>query len=63
MAKDDYDKIVYQVLLYLYAALKREVLFDLDEFKKSAKSNVSSDEYFSELNDPPELVHRSTKNC
>ena len=49
MAKDDYDKIVYQVLLYLYAALKREVLFDLDEFKNSAKSNVSSDEYFSEI--------------
>lgn len=46
MAKDDYDVIVYRVLLYLYACLKRKIIFDDVTFKATAKKNVESDEYF-----------------
>lgn len=32
MAKDDYHVIVYKVLLYLYAVLKRKIVFDKISF-------------------------------
>lgn len=46
MAKDDYDVIVYRVLLYLYACLKREIVFDDLTFREAVRKNVESDEYF-----------------
>ena len=33
MAKDDYNVIVFKVLTYLYAVLKRKTVFDINEFK------------------------------
>lgn len=32
MAKDDYDVIVFKILLYLYAVLKRKIVFDEKSF-------------------------------
>lgn len=43
---DDYDVIVYRVLTYLYAVLKREIIFDDDTFQAAVRKNVESDEYF-----------------
>lgn len=46
MAKDDYDVIVYRVLVYLYACLKREILFDRAVFDATVKKDVDSETYF-----------------
>lgn len=51
MAKDDYDVIVYRVLVYLYACLKREICFDEAVFNASVKKDVSSEEYFTDVLD------------
>lgn len=49
MAKDDYDVIVYRVLVYLYACLKRRIQFDAVSFQASVKKDVKSEEYFSKV--------------
>ena len=46
MAKDDYDAIVYRVLVYLYACLKRKILFEEETFQEAVRKNVESDGYF-----------------
>lgn len=46
MAKDDYDVIVYRVLVYLYAVLKRKTLFEDSTFQAAVRKHVDSDEYF-----------------
>ncbi len=46
VAKDDYDVVVYRVLLYLYACMKRKIIFDDNTFHASVRKNVESDEYF-----------------
>lgn len=46
MAKDDYDIIVYRVLVYLYACLKRKVLFNAESFNASVRKDIESEEYF-----------------
>lgn len=46
MAKDDYDVIVYRVLVYLYACLKRRIVFADDTFRAAVQKNVESNEYF-----------------
>ena len=46
MAKDDYDVIVYRVLMYLYACLKRKILFEKATFDAAVRKNVESEEYF-----------------
>lgn len=46
MAKDDYDAIVYRVLVYLYACLKRKIIFEKETFQSTVRKNVESDEYF-----------------
>ena len=33
MAKDDYNVIVFKILIYLYAVLKRITVFDINELK------------------------------
>ena len=32
MAKDDYDVIVYRVLVYFYACMKRKIMFEEETF-------------------------------
>lgn len=46
MAKDDYDVVVYRVLIYLYACLKRRIVFEEETFQASVRKNIDSDEYF-----------------
>lgn len=46
MAKDDYDVIVYRVLTYQYACLKRKIVFDDVTFQAMVRKGVESDEYF-----------------
>lgn len=37
MAKDDYDVIVYKILVYLYAFMKRKITFEEDVFQATVK--------------------------
>ena len=53
MAKDDYNVIVFKILTYLYAVLKRKTVFDINEFK-TAIGNV--DENY--LNDLLEMMQK-----
>ncbi len=48
MARDDYNVIVFRVLTYLYACLKRVTTFDEIHFKKVIISDVN-EEYFVEV--------------
>ena len=45
MAKDDYDVIVYRLLVYLYGCLKRKITFDDAVFRETVRKNVDNDEY------------------
>lgn len=49
MAKDDYFVIVYKVLVYLYAVLKRKIVFDVSKFEKSIGFKDISEEYFYDI--------------
>lgn len=49
MAKDDYFVIVYRVLTYLYACLKRKILFDEVTFQAAVRKHVENDEYFTNV--------------
>lgn len=49
MAKDDYDVIIYKILVYLYACLKRKILFEKTTFDAAVKKDVENDVYFAEI--------------
>lgn len=49
MAKDDYDVIVYRMLVYMYACMKREIMYEDATFQASVRKNVESDEYFADV--------------
>lgn len=49
MAKDDYDVVVYRVLVYLYAVLKHKIIFEDAIFRQAVRKNVESDEYFTSI--------------
>ena len=49
MARDDYDVIVYKVLVYLYACLKRKIMFEEITFQHTVRKNVDNDEYFYDI--------------
>ena len=49
MAKDDYDIIAYRVLVYLYAVMKRKIMFETATFNTAVRKHVESDEYFAEV--------------
>ena len=46
MAKDDYDVIVYRILVYLYGCFKHEIMFEDLTFEAAVRKHVKSDEYF-----------------
>lgn len=46
MAKDDYDTIVFKVLLYLYAVLKRKIIFDEQAFYHAIGFKNIDNDYF-----------------
>jgi hypothetical protein len=45
MAKDDYDVVVFKILLYYYAIFKGTILFNETEFKRAIKYNSFADGY------------------
>lgn len=50
MAKDDYDVLVFKILTYYYACLKRKVLFNQEVFDHAIiKSGDISDEYLADV--------------
>ena len=49
MAKDDYDVIVYKILLYYYAILKRKISYKRETFEALiAKADISN-EYLTDI--------------
>lgn len=55
MAKNDYDVIVFKILVYLYAVLKHEIIFDLITFKKAIKYEDINEQYFNSILD---MMHK-----
>lgn len=51
MAKNDYDTILYKLLIYLYACLKREIVFDEDVFNSTVRKCAGNEQYFAEILD------------
>ena len=49
MAKDDYDVIVYKMLLYLYGCMKRVISFNQAVFDKSIKREELNEGYFTDI--------------
>lgn len=49
MAKDDYYVIVYKILLYYYACLKRKIFFDEFTLNKILEKNNINEEYLIEI--------------
>lgn len=46
MAKDDYNVIVYRVLVYLYGCLKGKTVYEEKAFNAAVRKGVENDEYF-----------------
>ncbi len=51
MAKDDYDVIVYRILVYYYACLKRKISFDNETFRELVSKHTDSEGYFNDILD------------
>ena len=49
MARDDYDVIVYRILVYYYACMKRKILFEDTTFQAAVRKDVKNDEYFADI--------------
>lgn len=49
MAKDDYDVIVFKVLLYFYACLKHDIKYDKNTFEKAIGLKEISEDYFMQI--------------
>lgn len=49
MAKDDYDVIVYKILLYLYACMKRTISFDQVVYDATIDKESISPEYLVDI--------------
>lgn len=49
MPKDDYDVVVFKILTYLYACLKRKITFDERTFDEAICRNCIHDMYFSDI--------------
>lgn len=45
MAKDDYDVIIFKILVYLYALLKGKEIFDQDKYNKAISRKSINEEY------------------
>lgn len=49
MAKDDYDVIVYKILLYLYGVMKRKISFQEASFNMIVSRAEISEEYLADI--------------
>ena len=45
MAKDDYSVLVYKILLYFYACMKRRIIFDQQVYDKAVGKDKLNDGY------------------
>lgn len=45
MTRDDYDVVVFKILLYYYAVFKGTILFNKAEFKRAIKCDSFTDGY------------------
>jgi hypothetical protein len=46
MAKDDYDVVLYRLLVYLYACMKHKIIYEDASFDEAVRKNVDNDQYF-----------------
>ena len=49
MVKNDYDTILYKLLVYLYACMKREIRFDDAVFNATVRDLAGDEQYFNEI--------------
>lgn len=49
MAKDDYDVLVFKILTYLYACMKRKIVFDALVFAKTTGQSKVPEGYFTDV--------------
>lgn len=49
MAKDDYDVVVFKILTYLYACMKRKIFFDADTFNATISMKNINENYFADI--------------
>ncbi|WP_130820091.1 hypothetical protein [Anaerococcus vaginimassiliensis] len=49
MSKDDYDVLVFKIILYYYGVLKRETAYTDVSFKAAIKYKDISEEYLSDF--------------
>ena len=49
MPKDDYDVIVFKILLYYYGCLKRKVTFDTAAFNHATDRDSIDESYFTDV--------------
>lgn len=49
MAKDDYDVIVYKILLYYYAIMKRKIVYSEESFQALLSKADIPDEYLADV--------------
>lgn len=49
MAKDDYYVIVYKILLYLYACLKRKIIFDSKTYSHAIGKDSINPDYLTDI--------------
>lgn len=49
MAKDYYDVIVFKILTYLYACIKRKIVFDADIFDATISMKSIDENYFADV--------------
>lgn len=49
MAKDDYDVIVFKILAYLYAVLKRRQVFDETVFRTAVVGKQVNENYLTDI--------------
>lgn len=51
MAKDDYDVILYRILVYLYACKKRKIAYNSTTFREAVSKGVQNDQWLYDVID------------
>lgn len=49
MAQDDYEVILYRLLVYLYACKKRKIAYNEATFQEAVRKNVQNDQWFYDI--------------
>lgn len=51
MARDDYDVILYRILVYLYACKKRKIAYNSTTFREAVRKGVQNDQWLYDIID------------